>query len=572
MTEQELRIPDYHCAVQLVGPGQLVLNRKKETPRPGPYQVLAAVEAVCICYSDTKLLRQFAAHPRKGEVMRGIGREVLEHYPAYVPGERPTVPGHEVACRIVAVGSAVTRFTTGERCLVMPDYRALPTAGSTSALGHNFEGGLQEYMLFDERIVVEPGTGERLLIPVPQSLSAAAVALVEPWSCVENSYSSQERRTLKPEGNLLVVAEPGHEVRGLAEIIAAGGRPASITALCADESQRRALETVGVRSMECDDPRRLGDEQFDDVVYFGADRQAIEALNDRVGLHGIVNVVLGGRSIGRPVSLGIGRVHYAGTRWIGTVGKSAFDSYQSIPATGELRRGDTVLVVGAGGPMGQMHVIRSLCAGIPGVSVVGTDIDDARLQSLRAKAGGIPQRRGVPLRLANATELGPHERFSYQTIMVPDGTLVAGAVRSSAARGLINVFAGIPAKTRQEVDLDTYIAHQCFMFGTSGSVIGDMKVVLSNVEKQALDTNLSIEAVSGMAGAIEAIAAAEHRAVAGKIVVYPMLHDLGLVPLARLAERLPAVAAKLCDGQWCRDAEDELLLAAAGQTVPGERP
>ena len=48
-----------------------------------------------------------------------------------------------------------------------------------------------------------------------------------------------------------------------------------------------------------------------------------------------------------------------------------------------------------------------------------------------------------------------------------------------------------------------------------------------------------------MAGAIDGIAAVENRTLAGKIIVYPMLHDLGLIPLSRLDETLPAVAAKL---------------------------
>ena len=38
-----------------------------------------------------------------------------------------------------------------------------------------------------------------------------------------------------------------------------------------------------------------------------------------------------------------------------------------------------MLVVGAGGPMGQMHVLRAIAAGTRDVSVTGTDMDDSRL-------------------------------------------------------------------------------------------------------------------------------------------------------------------------------------------------
>ena len=102
------------------------------------------------------------------------------------------------------------------------DYRTLVTRGANAAFGYTFEGGLQEYVLLDERVVIEPGTGERYLIPVPESLSASAIALVEPWSCVENAYASADRRTILAGGRLLVVADAGHEVVGLTR----GFRPA----------------------------------------------------------------------------------------------------------------------------------------------------------------------------------------------------------------------------------------------------------------------------------------------------------------------------------------------------------
>jgi len=41
-----------------------------------------------------------------------------------------------------------------------------------------------------------------------------------------------------------------------------------------------------------------------------------------------------------------------------------------------------------------------------------------------------------------------------------------------------------------------------------------------------------------------------------------MLHEMGLIRLEELADKLPTVAAKLDDGQWCHAAEEELLRVA----------
>jgi hypothetical protein len=90
-----------------------------------------------------------------------------------------------------------------------------------------------------------------------------------------------------------------------------------------------------------------------------------------------------------------------------------------------------------------------------------------------------------------------------------------------------------------------------------------MKIVLEKVRSGRLDTNWSVDAISGMAGATEALGAVENRNLAGKVIVYPMLHDLGLIPLSELGSRLPTVAALLDHGRWTKAAEAELLRCQA---------
>ena len=555
-------LPKTQHAIQLVGPGELRLVETKDVPTPGPYQVLARVEAVGLCFSDLKLLKQFSQHARKGEILEGLPREVLDEIPSYVPGNRPTVPGHEVVCRIVAVGDGVRHHTLNERCLVQTDYRTLRTANSNAAFGYNFEGGLQEYVLMDERVIIDPISGERFLIPVSEDLSASAVALVEPWACVEDSYANPERQRIKLGGRLLVAVDEGSRVEGLTEALEAA-KPGLAVVVRMHDADRSAMSALGIRVESAGNLSPLPAESFDDIIYFGADSRIIETINDKLAPGGIANIVTGGRRIGELVSVGIGRVHYGMTRWTGTTGNRAVDSYRSIPACGEIRPGDRIAVVGAGGPMGQMHVIRNICQGMRDVSIFGTDVDDSRLHTLALKAGPLATSNRVQMELVNTTKEGLSGMFSYYALLAPIGKLVADAIANSREGCLINVFAGIPASTREKLDLDTYIANRCFMFGTSGSVIRDMRIVLEKIGRGQLDTNSSVDAISGMAGAQEGLAAVENRRLAGKIIVYPMLRALGLVPLTELARHFPTIGEKLQGGQWTRAAEQELLRVAS---------
>jgi len=115
------------------------------------------------------------------------------------------------------------------------------------------------------------------------------------------------------------------------------------------------------------------------------------------------------------------------------------------------------------------------------------------------------------------------------------------------------------------MDLDAYIARHCYMFGTSGSIVSDMEVLLARMSAGQLDTNLSVDAISGMAGAAAGIAAIQDRTMAGKIVIYPALHEVGLLSLAELGADFPTVASKLDDGHWCEEAEKELLKVAGAR-------
>ena len=99
----DTKLPASQCAVQLVGPGELTLNQDKPVYTPGPTQIVVRVDAVGLCFSDLKLLKQFSEHARKTTVLRGIEPSILEDIPSYKPDGEATVPGHETTGTIVAV-------------------------------------------------------------------------------------------------------------------------------------------------------------------------------------------------------------------------------------------------------------------------------------------------------------------------------------------------------------------------------------------------------------------------------------------------------------------------------------
>jgi hypothetical protein len=137
--------------------------------------------------------------------------------------------------------------------------------------------------------------------------------------------------------------------------------------------------------------------------------------------------------------------------------------------------------------------------------------------------------------------------------------LVAASIRTSAKHAIINIFAGISSTTITKLDLDAYIEKQLYFIGTSGSALEDMKQMLSQLESGRLDTNVSVAAICGLDGVCDGIKAIENRSIGGKIIAYPVCKGLGLTPLAKLADKMPDVAACLNNGLWTAQAEQKLL-------------
>ncbi len=524
--------PQKQQAVQLVGPDRLVLNHDKPVAAPGPHQVLAKVEAVGLCFSDLKLLKQFSAHARKSEVSAGLDRGALSEMPNYVPGDKPAVPGHEAVVRIVDVGPGVNRHKAGDRFLVQTDYRWLPTASSNAAFGYNFEGALQEYVVMDERVIISP-EGESMLIPVPEDLAGSALALVEPWACVENAYVEKQRRTLKDGGRLLVVSK---EPVARESIEALPGKPGFTR-----------FATVG---------EVAGETPFDDIICIGINADDLERVFPLLAPGGLINLVQCGQPFGRPVVMPVGRIHYGGIRITGTVGSDPAAGLAAVPPTAEICPSDRINVVGAAGPMGSMHVVRALSQGVDGVEVYAADLNDERLAALRRLAEPLAKRNSLKLTVYNPSRDKLGVSFKYIVLMAPVPALIPPAIAAADRSAIINIFAGIPADVTAPIDLDACIQKQIYFVGTSGSTLEDMKSVLAKVVSRRLDTNLLVAAVSGLDGAIDGIRAVEKNLMNGKIVVYPSCRSLPLQPLENVAAELP-----LEDGRWNKGAEEALLKA-----------
>ncbi|MFW5857619.1 MAG: alcohol dehydrogenase catalytic domain-containing protein, partial [Planctomycetota bacterium] len=185
------RLPETYLAWDLFGKGLEHLGRDGapvEHPlrAPADNEVLLRVDAIGLCFSDTKLIWAGNEHPR----IRGRDLQA-----------DPTVPGHEAAMTVAAVGRDWQgRFHVGERYAIQAD---VYVGGEQKAFGYVQRGALAQYVYAGSWVL--DGDAGCYLLPLQDKTGYSEAALVEPWTCVEAAYSIPGRDAPKSGGTLLVV-------------------------------------------------------------------------------------------------------------------------------------------------------------------------------------------------------------------------------------------------------------------------------------------------------------------------------------------------------------------------------
>lgn len=518
-------LPQQYVAWHVFGAGfdNLGKDGKPQTVAlrpPQPNELLLRVDALGLCLSDIKIINQGGAHPR----LRG--RDLAND---------PTVLGHECAVTVVEVGAQwKDLFHVGERYLVQAD---VYVDGVGYAFGYLIPGGMEQYTYADERML--DGDEGCYLLPIRPETGYSAAALAEPWACVEMSYCLDERVSPGAGARLVVTDNPaplGDAVRG--------------------------AKVVG------SDLAGLGESEFDDIIVVDPTPDMVNQLAPRLRKNGVMFLLGEPRTDGE-VTLDIGRIHYDNIRFYG--GGNTLEAVARANVRGDLLHGGSALFVGAGGPMGQMHVQRALEIEKGPSIVVVTDLDRARLDHIVDRFGGLAEDNKRRLYTFAPSEFGSQQEMDaaikevassgYDDVVVlaPVAKVVEGSMQFAADGAFVNVFAGLGIGTMGRLKLSD-LCRGIKLMGSSGSRISDLRKILELVEAGKLNTNLSVAAIGGLNAAREGLQGVKEARFPGKTVIYPHILDLPLMGLEEIPEKLPELKDKLTpQGAWTQEAEEALL-------------
>lgn len=560
-------VPDQTWAWNMYGAGieNIGRNGRPEqfpVPEPAADQMLVRVDSVGMCFSDVKLITQGGKHPK------------LYNRPL---AQDPTRLGHEVTVTIIKVGAQLAdQYQPGQRVAVQPD---IYQDGMSTAYGHTVPGGLIQYHLIGPE-VLETDAGACLL-NLEGDMGYAEASLLEPWGCVMAAYTQRRRLELKVDGTMWLVGHPGDT----SEYTFSVGLDAPATIVLTDvpesvaqlASQTKATIIVrdglnshayGTLADELTDGRG-----FDDVVVLDPrSATVVGEIARHIARRGTLNMI-GNTALDGLVDADVGRLHYDYIAYIGNQGPDIAASYGEVRNRCELKTHGAAVFIGAGGPMGQMHVQRAIELPDGPRLVIATEVNENRLQAIWTRFAPLADKNDVEFLVYNPTTA---EESLYDFVMratdhigaddvvvsVPVASLMAEAATLMNPNGMLVFFAGVPNGTLAPLDFSPVYLHNAQFTGTSGLTIEDQAQVMHSALDGSLSPARLVAAIGGMNAARDGIEAMMSGKYPGKIVIFPQIPDLPLMGVDELAEKLPEVAIQLGEGgMWTSEAEEALIEA-----------
>ena len=534
---------------------------RQPIPEPAEDQMLVRVDAVGMCFSDVKLIKQGGSHPKL------YGRNLKVN---------PTRLGHEACWTVIKVGSKLAdKYHPGQRLAIQPD---IYQNKRSTAYGYTIPGGLIQYHLVgDEVLNADDGA---YVIPIEGELSYAESALTEPWACVVAAYTQRRRLDLKPGGTMWIIGSKD-DVRQYTLPVQFDPKTLVLSDVPTDlkaailEKVSPDTEVLEENDLQPDDFEDLNQrvcdgKGFDDTLVLGIrSAETISAAVNLIAFRGTFNLVVD-EPLDGPVQIDAGRIHYHYTAYLGNNSTDIAASYGESRNRADLLDDGTLVVVGAGGPMGQMHVQRAIEMDGGPKRIIASDVDENRLSELEKFTKPIAAKNKEILFFNPKAAEQPLEAFLKDhndgqladdvVVCVPSGPLMQASFGLLAPNGMFVLFAGAPIGTKIEIDISHIFLNNQQLTGTSGSTMDDQRMVVNRTIEGQLSPILSVAAVGGMEAAVDGLDAMMTGKYAGKVVIFPQVTGFPLTGLNEMAEKYPDIARKLGENNaWTYEAEQTLI-------------
>ncbi len=521
-------------------------------------ELLMRIDAVSLCYTDVKEIDQGQSHPRL--TYRDLSKN-------------PIVPGHEVSLTVIQVGASLKGlYTTGDRFTIQPD---VWVNGKSVPFSFGMDGGYRQYTIVGKDIL--EGDGGNYLLPIPKEMSYAASAITEPWACVEAAYRMSYRSAPKENSSMLFLGSSmtrdGYQFQVLFEsgnvpkLIYGVDLPDELKGRLSDYCRRNGITFIEKNKTDL----FSSDMIFDDIILLDPLFEEFAQLDRFIGKDTLI-AILSDQAYPAKIEIDLGKIHYDNVGIVGARSLKINEAYRGTRVRTDFKPGGIAWILGAGGPMGRMHLQRAIESSAGPRLIIASEITEDRLIALQGFYSPLAQKHGKKLWIVNPAAEPNDFSAGIEDVMAQGGvddveimvahpSAIDQAVIYLAKEGIVNAFAGLKRGTKAGIDPQVvYGEKQVRFIGHSGSNLDDQKAVLDRVISHQLKPELSVAAIGGLNQIPNGIKAMKECVYPGKIIIYPHVLDFPLTAINDLKNVLPRVYSAMGeDGIWNFEAEKAFL-------------
>ncbi|EFC7612273.1 alcohol dehydrogenase catalytic domain-containing protein [Escherichia albertii] len=510
-------------------------------PRPGPREVLARVDAFAICASDVKMISMGNDYP----LFKGRDFSV-----------NPAILGHELSLTVVKPGcEMVDAWPTGMRLGVQPD---VYLNNERFCIGVNVNGGMAEYLLLGEEVFSSDHGS--CAFAVDERLSHAAVAQTEPLACVEAAFVQHSRPSMKPDGRVLIWLDTGINRNFTLDMPFVSS---DIIVVGIPEVYQEYIS--GLANDEVVFTSDLPETLFDDIIILGnPDDATLTAISERMAVNGLL-CWLPQSEPQKYVAMDVAKIHYNKVNLLGSSQRRLSDAFREEKYRYDYHPGGVLIISGGGGTMGRIHLQRALKSPCAPAKIIVTGNTRTRLDQMAQDFSAIIAASDIEVNYLSLQDcvdfrgqlrelVGEHGATDI-IVSAPGIEPIDAVVEFLADDGILILFSGTRYGLFGKLPLGWVASRNVSITASSGSSVADQLQVLAKMNRNEALPDFNVAAIGGLMATKSGLEAVKAGRFTGKVVIYPQLKHLPLLPLNELGNWDRQLGDYVVQNGWSRTAE-----------------
>ncbi len=304
---------------------------------------------------------------------------------------------------------------------------------------------------------------------------------------------------------------------------------------------------------------------FDDIIILGnPDDATLTAISERMAVNGLL-CWLPQSEPQKYVAMDVAKIHYNKVNLLGSSQRRLSDAFREEKYRYDYHPGGVLIISGGGGTMGRIHLQRALKSPCAPAKIIVTGNTRTRLDQMAQDFSAIIAASDIEVNYLSLQDcvdfrgqlrelVGEHGATDI-IVSAPGIEPIDAVVEFLADDGILILFSGTRYGLFGKLPLGWVASRNVSITASSGSSVADQLQVLAKMNRNEALPDFNVAAIGGLMATKSGLEAVKAGRFTGKVVIYPQLKHLPLLPLNELGNWDRQLGDYVVQNGWSRTAE-----------------